>query len=832
MKRVFLSHSSKDKEGYLEIVVSKLQRLIGKDKFVYDKLTFEEGQKTEEEINIWLKKTDIFVLFISDTALESKWVRKEILDAKELLDKNSLKKIYPIIIDESITFRDERIPQWMRDTYNIRYISKPSIAARKIHNRLIEVIWEQNPIIKQKDLFFVGRNELIDNIEERMDSYNLNFPTTLIASGLEDIGRRSLLRKSLIKSSVINESYIMPTIILDAHQSIEDFIYILEDLGFSEDNEVNVNLIKASQEEKIKKAFNMLVKMKKYNDILLIIDMGAIVSPTREISKWFLKLNELLNEAANGITLCVVSKHKTKVQEVLKSESIYSIHVPELSLNERARLFTRYVRLLELPLSEEDIKFIVTFFSGLPREILYTAEYLQQTDIRTLKSDPSIITDFSDRRVSRMIDEFEGEPNAHSLLALIATFDFISYSFLEEIIEFKTEYGELVDRFITSGICENLGIDGEYICLNSAIKNYVRRQQFKISKELQSALTKHVEEFINSPNSIDERDISDIFYSFREAMSLDADFEDALLIPSHYLKSMKELYDRRDKDQDVVKLADKILENEEFLDPHITNEIRYFLCSSLARLKEERFKAEVQKIKGPEHNFLFGFYYRHVGRDLDAIKSLTKALEERPKFGRASRELVLVYNNNEEYDKAINLAKENYEYNKNNEYHIHAYFQCLSYGKSELITTQERKSIAIQLLSDIKKIDSDKAKSMALVMEIQYFVYFEENLDAAQLLISDEAYKYGDDIFVLLACFDVFEKASDLTNLKNSLESIKRLHGNPRSKYYRDYLKCLAIYNAIEGNIDKAKNIMSEISTSELGKKLLQNKIEKYENVK
>lgn len=829
MKRIFLSHSSKDKSFYIENVVANLTKLLGPDKFVYDAKTFEEGQETSQEIKKWLEHTDLFVLFISDTALNSDWIKQEILQAKDLFDKKQLQKIYPIIIDEKITHEDARIPKWMSDTYNIRFISQSSVAARKIHNRLIELVWERNPKIKEKDNFFVGRNELIDSIEERIDSYNKVFPTALIATGLKEIGRRSLLRKALIKTSIITESYFMPTVSLDAHQSIEDLILLLKDLGFEYQLSKGQSLMTLSRDDKVQIVLTMLKEMKEAKDILLIIDEGAIVSPTREISDWFIKLNDELSKENNGMTLCVLSKHRTKFQDLDKAESIFSIHVPELLVNERYRLFTRYIRLLDLDLNEDDIRFVVTFFSGLPTEILYTAEYIKQSNIGSLKRDTSIITDFSDRRVSRMLLKYEKNNKAYNLLALIATFDFISYTLLDEIIQDNSEYNVLIDDFLTSGICENLGINGEYICLNSAIKNYVRRQQFKVEKDLEKALKQHVKEFMEGINDVNERDISDVFFSLREAISENRDVDSRLLIPSHYLKSMKELYDRKDKDQDVVYLADRILVNEEFMDEQIAREIRYFLCSSLARLKENRFKEEVQKIKGPEHNFLFGFYYRHVGRDADAINSLQKALAERPKFGRAKRELVLVYNNNEEYDKALNLAKENYESNRNNEYHIQAYFQCLSYGKSETLSFEDRKEKARLLLEDIKQIDSDKAKSMSLVMNIQFNLYFNENYKEVQRLIAEEAYKYPNDIFVLLACFDVFEKLSKKEELKSILEAIRNLHENPRSKYHRDYLKCLAIYKAIEGDITKARQITKGLNISEIAKRSLNNKIEKYE---
>ena len=61
MVRCFLSHSSKDKKSYVEIVAKHL----GFHNCVYDDFTFEEGMQPLEEILKWLDKSDIFVIFLS-----------------------------------------------------------------------------------------------------------------------------------------------------------------------------------------------------------------------------------------------------------------------------------------------------------------------------------------------------------------------------------------------------------------------------------------------------------------------------------------------------------------------------------------------------------------------------------------------------------------------------------------------------------------------------------------------------------------------------------------------------------------------------------------------
>ena len=95
MPRAFLSHSSRDK-GYIEVIAKRL----GKSNIAYDSFTFEEGNKTLDEIYNELKGSDIFVYFISNYSLESSWVNTELEKAEQLFKKGNIKKFLPIIIDK------------------------------------------------------------------------------------------------------------------------------------------------------------------------------------------------------------------------------------------------------------------------------------------------------------------------------------------------------------------------------------------------------------------------------------------------------------------------------------------------------------------------------------------------------------------------------------------------------------------------------------------------------------------------------------------------------------------------------------------------------------
>ena len=84
MEKIFLSHSSKNKD-----YVRPIFEYFGKDRSVFDEMTFEYGMKTIDEIFSGIDSSDIFVIFISNDSLNSKWVSEELTYAAKKLHNDA-----------------------------------------------------------------------------------------------------------------------------------------------------------------------------------------------------------------------------------------------------------------------------------------------------------------------------------------------------------------------------------------------------------------------------------------------------------------------------------------------------------------------------------------------------------------------------------------------------------------------------------------------------------------------------------------------------------------------------------------------------------------------
>ncbi len=335
MNKVFLSHSSKQKP-----FVSAIAKKLGKNNIIYDEYTFEAAEITLDEIYKGIDQTGIFVFFISKESLESEWVKKEILKAEEYLKNGKLKKFLPVIIDPEINYKNDNIPNWIKENYNLKYFSKSSKVYDLIKQALIIVNWELYPKKKELDQLFIGRTNQIKEFEQRIFDYSLDTPSNIFVCGLSSIGRRKFLKHSMTNSNIIKSNYEFPSIILDNRNSIEDFIYKVFGLGYSEKNSEEIeNLSTKNIDEKVDIAFDLIVELQKNKDILLIIDNYSIVNSTGQISDWYNLLIEKMKDI-NNVCVCVIASAKIKAYIIRKNNNtIFSINIPELEPYERLVIF-------------------------------------------------------------------------------------------------------------------------------------------------------------------------------------------------------------------------------------------------------------------------------------------------------------------------------------------------------------------------------------------------------------------------------------------------------------------------------------------------------------
>lgn len=755
MNKVFLSHSSKQK-AYVETIANKL----GKNNVVYDKYTFEAGEITIEEIYKGIDQTGIFVFFISKESLESTWVKKEILKAEEYLKSDKIKKFLPIIIDPDINHENENIPEWIKDTYNLKYFAKPTKVYDLIKQSLLIVNWDLYPKKKELNQLFIGRTNQIKEFEQRIFDYDLPTPSTIFTCGLSSIGRRKFLKHVLVNSNYIKNNYNFPSIILDNRNSIEDFILKIFGLGYSDKSLEDIsNLSSVTIDDKVNIALDLILELEKNKDILLVLDHYSIINSVGHISDWYLKLIDKMS-SINNLCICIISSAKLKNYQYRYINNIFAINIPELEPYERASYFKAILKIENLELDKDSFKIITELFSGFPEQISFTSSILKEEGEKYLLNNLNEVADFNFEKVSKILQKYNEDELALQILKLLSDSECISLNFIEQILKTdfekaKTILSELSNTFII----EYVGSAREFLRLNDSVKDYVQRINFSLNAKYKENILNHITSTLKNIEVL-ESDTSDFYISIKEALKNNLPIPDKYLIPSHYINAMRDLYNNENKYNEVIELADRVLLNENYLDKKIVKEIRYWLCLALCRKRNERLLKEVQKIDGIDHDFLLGFYYRLKGRNEDAINKFTNVLAQNQRFYRAKRELVQAYINLERFGEALSLAKDSYALDKSNPFNLQSYFRCLI--KTEGISSKNELN---RLLDELEKNPHQKAQEMFLTAKAQYECFIINNKYKALQSVDDAIKIYQKNIYPYLTKLDILRKYEDIDEL-------------------------------------------------------------------
>ena len=763
--RIFLSHSSADKTSYCNAVANYLIEKLGKNSIVYDAVTFEAGEKSLDEINRTLAISDLYVILLSSNAVESRWVKYELKEAHKKFNDRTLNRIYPLIIDSSLKFSDERIPEWLRD-YNLKYIARPTKAAKLIIERAKDTNWSRHPGFQSQNMVFVGRNELIDNFEVRIDDFDQPPLNTFIVSGLPNIGRKSLARQCFIKGTIIPQYYEFSTISLSYQESIEDFIIKISDLGFTDGSEIKGLPLKTF-DQKIECAVNLSKKLSELSEIVLIKDDGCLVDYRGNVTEWFRQIvsTKIL---CDRIIFVIITKYKTNYESIRLIPSTTYMNVPELNQQERRGLLRRLAEINHLTLTRDQLEAICQHLSGYPAQVHYAIEVIKHSGYAFLARNIKLLSDYNQQEVSLLLKKYKEDSKELQILALIARYDAISITMLYSILSSTPEYIPCYEALFQESLFELEGVNREYIRLNEVVRNYVLRAGVKICPMHRKRAQEIFEQMFCDDTST-WYNTNDFLLAIRENVAQGKPVASEYIIPSVYLKSMSDLYANMKYD-DVIKLARRAFENSENTDQKVLYEIRYLLCTALAKLKHTDFLSEVRKLDYDDKRFLSAFYYRQIGKNDRALEYLNDLLNRRPEMSKAKREKVLVLKNLQQYTEALGLAKENYYLYSDNPYHIQAYFECL-------INTYQAKpedELLWELLERMSVIKSEKAQSMYSRCQALFSAYVENDYQTALSQIDQSVIDFPvDKKYALTVKFQIARRFRDFDEMEKTIRLLE-----------------------------------------------------------
>lgn len=782
MGKVFLSHSSKDKS-----YVSYIADHIGKDKCVYDTMCFEAGMKNLDEIFREMDKTSIFVVFLSENSLESRWVQKELAIADERLnhDPQKILQIFPIIIDSSINHDDPRIPDFLKvgfESYNLKVITSNIVAYRKIKTLQKKHILENNLALQKTNNCFYGRDEEIVNFKRAFDSRE--GIKVLVASGIMGIGRQSYLLQCLKQSELIEKYYTPPVISLDVFASIEDVIVKLSEVGFGNYSLETVTSL-PDMDGKIDALTSIFKCIQDYKEQVVIYDNGCLINQQGEIINWFEKA---IKSIRNEVTILIASRYMVNIYCLKENSSIFAQSLSALSCLEWMGLMRVYAQNCHMELTQDDRLYFKDILTGYPPQIIYCVDMMKNTSMEEVKKNPRQIIEAFSPKVTEMLESvfpLDIKEDAYGLLAFVSWYGIVPGDLLNIVLDINENYKKSFSLFKALTICRYLGISNEYIEVNPVIADYIQRNRYNVPTDIKEILQTRLDRFNKSievaKNTITE-DFEDLKYYLKANIIANRQIPERFMYSTLYLSSVYELYNNQ-KYKQVISLVEKLKEVRAFerYDRPIQTRIQEYYCRSLAREIDTKFYVEVEFFAQEneakdinEYNFLRGFMYRNNSEYDKALDRYKRVLDKQPKHRSAMREIVIVYRGLEDYESAYEYAKANYLRESDNLYQIQPYFEILIRKPKQSRTAEEQK-VLNEMLQTVKRINAIKPSTTYYEILGQYAAYEGNNKTQSLAILNEGLKKFQESSYIIRVMFDCCEFFRDMSGMNKALEKMEPL---------------------------------------------------------
>lgn len=728
MAKVFLSHSSSDKE-----IVRKIAKQLGNKNSVLDEFTFEAGQQTLDEIFKHLDNSDLFVIFLSDNSLNSKWVKAELGKAKKNLKSEELSRILPIIIDKNITYKDERIPNWLAKPYNLKYFPNEVIILQKIRKSLREINFKKTRFNQELENNFVGRNTEMQKFEDDINNLDNWTPTYIIAYNyFEGIGRRTFLKNALRKNEFIDYLDVPATITIDAKESIENFIYKLNTIS-KEDEILKYDFSEESIENKVEIATKLVKQFMDFKELIFIIDEGGIILPNNTLVDWFSEIvnNEIFN---NNLIFCLISKYRPN-EIILKREGKSLIYrIPELSKPETKNLFQKLLKIYQLEnLNREEKEFFISNLNGIPSQIIYAVNLIG-IDPLTAKKNINDIVQFSDTFSSTILSNLKSDEIAYQICIFLSQNEIFSVDLINKVFG-EQETAEGLQKLYDLSLFNFVFGSFDYVKLNSTLTDYINRSKLRLDSKYSESLNNIIKVLLKQDlNTLVLEDYSEFLLTIQKMLEDGKSIPKKYFIPSLIIKNVIKEYDKGNYEY-VIKICLELLQNNNY-DSQIIWETKYRLTLAYARTRNTLFFDHISFFKNDINNldyfFLLGFYHRNSGNKTKALDYYYKALEIYPEHSRTKREIVNILLNQHKYADALELAKENYESRKTNIFHIHSYFTCLIRKKT--VFSNDKKKID-ELFTAVKNSYDIKSSDIFRCMHGEYEFFINNSFEKAHEIL-------------------------------------------------------------------------------------------------
>jgi len=695
--KAFLSHSSKDKS-----FVSQVYAKLGDAQAEYDEQTFDQTLNVQAIRNA-LRRSDVFVQFLSRNSVGSSYVAEEQREALEQMGKGTLKRILIFAIDDT-TYR--ALPEWLQEYNVVQRVTNPRLAASRIQSTLVSL---QTETTGSQEIF-VNREEELQTLRRALAAPPGIAPVVLQVSGFYGIGRRTLIKHCL--QQVFPKIDIPIEITLAGEEGPEEIYRRLYDLhrngSIAEKASEFDRFAKQSDEDQASDIAALLVEMSSKGDFIIVNDDGGILADDGDYQPHIRRIVSMLDGLSRPI-LGIIQTRRMRPINQEKYPLSFHIGLSTLRDDHVRELLSFGMKQLGIGFDQDQLNQLSELIDGHPFNAKFATQYAASYGLSSLLSAPQELVEWKRKRANEFISQIDFDPVATQILSLARSFRYLAIETMVDVLDYNADEIAHALRQLEDICC--LERRGNYYAIPRPLIDAINRDarfdstpmwEREVALRMTSALSSYTDDDHVSIEVIETAALAAV----KSGSEQGARYVTAFLLPSHLLRIAKSYYDGRSWGH-CLEFCDKAYEMGRRLTVEAKIAALRLMGLSSARLdNDERFEfsaAELEKTGTTnalrQANFIKGFRERLRGNWDEAEKHYLEAYKVSRNNLSINRELAAIYCNQGRYSDAEGHARSAYEIAPTNPFVIDILARVLSGKINEglLSDTRELDDLMVQL---------------------------------------------------------------------------------------------------------------------------------------
>lgn len=672
--KAFLSHSSKDK-AFVETIANELGA-----ECEYDEHTFEYELNTVA-IQRALGRSDVFVLFLSQSSVNSPFVSEELRQSLERRSRGLLSKILIIAIDDT-SFT--KLPQWIRDINIARKLKSPRACARQIQAALLGTAAEKD---SHSDIY-VGREIEIKQLRNAISQPPSSMPTAIHIVGHVGIGRKTFLTRCF-QSSLPRLNPVPITISqYDGPEELFRTLYALHIVSSKTQSHRDFrDFANLNGDDKISRITAIVEQMSDQDEYLLVSDDNGVYDDSGYYHDFLHKLVTSVKRRRHPVFAFIQTRMMPYSKRFGESRWFH-IKLNPLNDEEMSQLMRLLLNHEQVEFDANKIEEIAKNLDGHPYNAKFALGFCLTYGVDALFEDPTDLLEWKQRRAEDFLQKINFSDVDIDILSVLQEYRYIAAETLNAALSGRS----IADIRSSLRALEDLCCierQGSHFHISSPIRDSIGRdKRFNRSRDWRQKIAVSICDGLNDYSDDDQIPIAILADATAAAARAPnpPEFLSNLILPSHLLRIARDLYDRNHR-RDCMTFCQKAYEMRDRLTSDATVEVLRLWGLSAIRTGPQQFPDYKRVLDGLSRIsskiarrtsfFLQGFQARMTDRPDEAEEKFLKAYDLSPRNQSICRELGQLYCSQQRYVEAERYAREAYEIAPTNPFIIDVLLEAL-----------------------------------------------------------------------------------------------------------------------------------------------------------